>query len=100
MVRRDAVDFGIWTHIPASKLVVPLDTHVIRVGRCLQLTRYVSPGWKMAADITASLRALDPEDPVKYELLAVSHRHGQRVRLRARAGRHGVPVAGGVSAER
>ncbi len=67
MVRRDAVDFGIWTHIPASKLVVPLDTHVIRVGRCLQLTRYVSPGWKMAADITASLRALDPEDPVKYD---------------------------------
>jgi len=67
MVRRDAVDFGIWTHIPASKLVVPLDTHVIRVGRCLRLTRYVSPGWKMAADITASLRALDPDDPVKYD---------------------------------
>jgi uncharacterized protein (TIGR02757 family) len=67
MVRRDAVDFGIWTHMPASKLVVPLDTHVIRVGRCLQLTRYVSPGWKMAADITASLRVLDPEDPVKYD---------------------------------
>lgn len=67
MVRRDAVDFGIWTHIPASKLVVPLDTHVIRVGRCLQLTRYVSPGWKMAADITASLRALDADDPVKYD---------------------------------
>jgi uncharacterized protein (TIGR02757 family) len=67
MVRRDAVDFGIWTRIPASKLVVPLDTHVIRVGRCLRLTRYVSPGWKMAADITATLRELDPHDPVKYD---------------------------------
>ena len=67
MVRRDAVDFGIWTKIPASRLVIPLDTHVIRVGRCLRLTRYTSPGWKMAADITASLRALDPEDPVKYD---------------------------------
>jgi uncharacterized protein (TIGR02757 family) len=67
MVRRDAVDFGIWTHVPAAKLLVPLDTHVIRVGRCLRLTRYTSPGWKMAADITASLRELDPDDPVKYD---------------------------------
>ena len=67
MVRADAVDFGIWTRVSAGKLVVPLDTHVIRVGRCLGLTRYVSPGWRMAADITASLRALDPDDPVKYD---------------------------------
>jgi len=40
---------------------------VIRVGRCLGLTRYTSPGWPMARDITASLRALDPVDPVKYD---------------------------------
>jgi hypothetical protein len=46
---------------------VPLDVHVIRLGRCLGLTRYVSPGWRMAADITASLRALDPEDPARYD---------------------------------
>lgn len=67
MVRSDAVDFGIWKLVPASKLVVPLDTHVIRVGRCLRLTRYTSPGWRMAADITAALRKLDPHDPVKYD---------------------------------
>jgi hypothetical protein len=40
---------------------------VIRLGRCLGLTRYRSPGWKMAADITASLRVVDPDDPVKYD---------------------------------
>ncbi len=67
MVRSDAVDFGLWKNVPAAKLVVPLDTHVIRVGRCLQLTRYTSPGWKMASDITASLRELDADDPVKYD---------------------------------
>jgi uncharacterized protein (TIGR02757 family) len=67
MVRSDAVDFGIWKRIPPSKLVVPLDTHVIRVGRCLRLTRYTSPGWRMAADITARLREIDPDDPVKYD---------------------------------
>lgn len=67
MVRRDAVDPGGWTLIPASKLLVPLDTHTIRVGKCLRLTRRASPGWKMAADITAALRKLDPSDPVRYD---------------------------------
>ncbi len=67
MVRRDAVDPGGWTLIPASKLLVPLDTHTIRVGKCLRLTRRASPGWKMAADITAALGKLDPSDPVRYD---------------------------------
>ena len=67
MVRRDAVDLGVWTAVSPGRLIVPLDTHVIRLGRCLGLTRYRSPGWKMAAEITASLRALDPEDPVRYD---------------------------------
>ncbi|TAK15928.1 MAG: TIGR02757 family protein [Acidobacteria bacterium] len=67
MIRRDGVDPGGWTRIPASKLLVPLDTHTIRVGKCLGLTRRVSPGWKMAADITAALRAADPQDPVRYD---------------------------------
>jgi uncharacterized protein (TIGR02757 family) len=67
MVRKDGVDFGVWSNIPPAKLIVPLDTHVVRVGRCLKLTRYSSPGWKMASEITESLRALDPDDPVKYD---------------------------------
>jgi len=60
MVRRDEVDLGAWRSVPPSKLIVPLDTHVIRLGKCLGLTRYSSPGWRMAAEITASLRAIDP----------------------------------------
>jgi uncharacterized protein (TIGR02757 family) len=67
MVRRDALDLGLWTRVSPARLVVPLDTHVIRVGRCLGLTRYTSPGWPMALDITRSLRELDPDDPVKYD---------------------------------
>lgn len=67
MVRRDDVDLGVWTRVPASKLVVPLDTHIIRLGRCLRLTTYQTPGWKMAAEITAGLRALSPDDPVRYD---------------------------------
>ena len=67
MVRHDSLDLGVWTRVPPSQLVVPLDTHVIRVGRCLGLTRYTSPGWRMAQEITASLRRLDPADPVRYD---------------------------------
>jgi uncharacterized protein (TIGR02757 family) len=67
MVRRDAIDLGAWTRVSPSRLIVPLDTHVIRLGRCLRLTTYRSPGWRMAAEITHSLRRLDPDDPVRYD---------------------------------
>jgi uncharacterized protein (TIGR02757 family) len=67
MVRHDEVDLGVWRSVPRSKLIVPLDTHVIRLSHCLRLTRYSSPGWKMAADITASLRRLDSDDPVRFD---------------------------------
>lgn len=72
VVRRDALDLGVWTRVSPARLIVPLDTHVIRVGRCLKLTRYSSPGWPMALDITQALRTLDPLDPVKYDF-AVCH---------------------------
>jgi uncharacterized protein (TIGR02757 family) len=67
MVRRDRLDLGVWTRVTPARLIVPLDTHVVRLGRCLGLTRYSSPGWPMACEITASLRRLDPHDPVKYD---------------------------------
>jgi len=67
MVRRDRVDLGLWRGVPASRLIVPLDVHVVRLGQCLGLTRYRSPGWRMAAEITRSLRQFDPADPVRYD---------------------------------
>lgn len=67
MVRRDEVDLGVWPRVPASRLVVPLDTHIIRLGKCLGLTARVTPGWKMAVEITDGLRALSADDPVRYD---------------------------------
>ena len=67
MVRRDAIDPGGWSDVASRQLVVPLDTHTIRTGRCLKLTRRATPGWLMASEITASLRRLDPADPVRYD---------------------------------
>lgn len=67
MVRQDAVDPGGWTRVRPGQLVVPLDTHTIRAGRCLRLTERVSPGWRMAVDITNALRQFDPDDPIRYD---------------------------------
>jgi uncharacterized protein (TIGR02757 family) len=67
MVRRDEIDLGVWSKVSPARLIVPLDTHVIRLGRCLKLTRYTSPGWKMALDITNALRLFDSQDPVRFD---------------------------------
>jgi uncharacterized protein (TIGR02757 family) len=85
MVRRDALDLGVWRRVSPAQLVVPLDTHVIRVGKMLKLTSRKSPGWLMAHDITASLRRLDAEDPVKYDysLCHLGMRHPKDPALKA-----------------
>jgi uncharacterized protein (TIGR02757 family) len=74
MVRRDGVDLGVWTAVDPCRLVIPLDAHVFNIARRVALTRYRSPGWRMALDITARLRRLDPGDPVKYDFAL--HRMG------------------------
>jgi len=67
MVRRDGVDLGVWRTPRPSQLVLPLDAHTHALARRLRLTRYRSPGWAMAMDVTRRLRRLDPDDPVKYD---------------------------------
>lgn len=74
MVRREGVDLGLWTGIDPALLVIPLDAHIITLGKRLGLTTRVSPGWPMALEITDSLRRLDPRDPVKYDFAL--HRMG------------------------
>lgn len=67
MVRKDAVDPGGWTGIPKNRLIVPLDTHMARIGRELGLTERKSPDMKMALEITESFRKFAPKDPVRYD---------------------------------
>lgn len=67
MVRKDDVDLGVWSRAKPSALVVPVDAHIDAIARRVGLTRYRSPGWPMALDITAQLRKFDASDPVKYD---------------------------------
>jgi uncharacterized protein (TIGR02757 family) len=73
MVRRAPPDFGLWRDIPASALLMPVDTHVEHMARAVGLTGRRSRTGKMAEEITARLRRLDPEDPVKYDF-ALCHK--------------------------
>jgi len=72
MVRKDDIDFGLWNEIPASKLVIPVDTHVAKICRNLGLTKRKNTSWLMAEEITENLRRFDPADPVKYDF-AICH---------------------------
>jgi len=74
MARRDSVDLGVWRRPDPSQLVLPIDAHTFAIARQIRLTRYRSPGWAMALDVTRRLRQLDPFDPVKYDF--AFHRMG------------------------
>ena len=97
MVRHDEIDLGVWTRLSPARLIVPLDTHVIRLGRCLRLTRYVSPGWKMAADITASLRHARCDRSRALRFFHLPRRHDECLRLRPPAGRFAMSAQRALS---
>ena len=68
LVRDDGiVDMGVWKSIPKSKLCIPLDVHVGNISRKLGLLTRKSNDRKSVEELTAVLRQLDPEDPVKYD---------------------------------
>jgi len=63
----DGVDFGIWKKVPAAKLIIPIDTHIARIGRNIGLTNRKSADWRMAKEITENLKIFNQDDPVKYD---------------------------------
>lgn len=67
MVRRDKVDPGGWASVPRSRLVVPLDTHMHRIGLMMGLTERKQAGMRTALEITNAFRAIAPRDPVRYD---------------------------------
>jgi uncharacterized protein (TIGR02757 family) len=67
MVRRDDVDPGGWDSVPASKLIVPMDTHMHRICLRLGLTKRKQADMRAAVEITTAFRAIAPRDPVRYD---------------------------------
>lgn len=69
MVRKDScgVDFGLWGKIKPAQLICPLDVHVERVARKLQLITRKQTDWLTAVELTNNLKQFDKNDPVKYD---------------------------------
>lgn len=67
MVRRDAVDPGGWETISPARLIIPLDTHMYKIGQILGFTQRKSPDKTCALEITAGFRKIIPHDPVRYD---------------------------------
>lgn len=67
MVRRDGMDLGLWKDVSPAHLVMPLDTHIGRVGYKLGWISTPSLSWKKAEAITDVLRKFDPKDPTRYD---------------------------------
>lgn len=67
MVRKDTVDPGGWDQVAASKLIVPLDTHMHGISLAFGLTRRRQTNMRTALEITAGFRSIAPNDPVRYD---------------------------------
>nr|WP_262922304.1 TIGR02757 family protein [Algibacter sp. L4_22] len=69
MVRNDntGVDFGIWKSLSPALLSCPLDVHSGNVARKLGLLNRKQNDAKALLELDTSLRALDKNDPVKYD---------------------------------
>jgi len=67
MVRCDAVDPGGWDTVSPALLIIPVDTHVLQVARCLGFTEKKQADLRTAVEITNHLRRINPEDPVIYD---------------------------------
>ena len=64
----DGVDLGVWrAHVPAARLLIPVDVHIHKLARNLGLTKRASTSWKTTEEITASLRTFDAGDPVRFD---------------------------------
>lgn len=69
MVRNDSagVDFGLWKSLSPALLSCPLDVHSGNVARKLGLLKRKQNDAKALAELDASLREMDKNDPVKYD---------------------------------
>jgi uncharacterized protein (TIGR02757 family) len=67
MVRKSAVDIGIWTFMKPADLFIPLDVHVARQSRIMGLLTRKSNDYQAVRELTFKLKEFCFEDPIKYD---------------------------------
>lgn len=68
LVRNDGiVDMGVWNAITPAQLYIPLDVHVGNTARELGLVTRKANDRRTTVELTETLRAMRPDDPVYYD---------------------------------
>jgi uncharacterized protein (TIGR02757 family) len=67
MVRDDNIDAGLWKSVDKAKLVIPMDVHMSRISRILNLHSKKNISGKTAVEVTKGFAEIEPADPVKYD---------------------------------
>ena len=67
MVRKDALDMGLWSKIDKKDLLMPLDTHTFKMSKKLKLLKRKSYDMKAVSELTERFKKWDKEDPIKYD---------------------------------
>jgi uncharacterized protein (TIGR02757 family) len=63
----DGIDLGIWSAVPTSSLIIPLDRHISRIARNLGFTSRKTDDLKTALEVTSALKMFDAKDPVRFD---------------------------------
>lgn len=63
----DGLDLGLWRSVDRASLIIPVDTHIMRISQAMGLLERRSGSLAAAREITAALREIDAKDPVRFD---------------------------------
>ena len=92
MIRRDDVDIGIWENISPKDLIIPVDTHMLKIAKYLKFTKRKTSDLKTAIEITNKFKQISPDDPVKYDFILT--RFGIHPKFNLKEVSHGLSTMG------
>jgi uncharacterized protein (TIGR02757 family) len=92
MVRRDEIDPGLWSAVSPPELFMPVDTHVLQWARAEALTARRAADRRACLEVTEALRALCPEDPLRYDFAITRAGMDKKNTLRDTGLRGSVPL--------
>ena len=69
MVRAEPPDLGIWRSVRTSELRIPLDQHTFWIAYHIGLTGRRTRNWRTVEEVTAALRTVDANDPIRYDFV-------------------------------
>ncbi|WP_303850385.1 TIGR02757 family protein [Seleniivibrio woodruffii] len=67
MIRKDNVDFGLWTKFSPAELMMIIDTHILRFAKNNGVITNDSATRSNLEKVSSFFRAMNPEDPAKYD---------------------------------